>query len=210
MEKTASIECDVSGDIWRWWSHVASVSFWLLLSTGELTPCARGCPQALLFWATGSPLQYQVSASGLSESSESSSSWCDGFPRCFCMNPPRQASFSLTWEVDDTSNEFGHFFLLPSVLVSSSPSFWGNQLSWNSERSKESWNDWYWTNEEDYSTHHKWNYLWSTCLRFDVWILGSRFIQSNNQSRATLWVLDTCLIVGLMPLIVIFITTSLS
>ena len=28
--------------------------------------------------------------------------------------------------------------------------------------------------------------------------LGSRLIVSNNQSKATLWVLDTCLIVGLL------------
>ena len=35
-------------------------------------------------------------------------------------------------------------------------------------------------------------------------------ILSNNQSKATLWVLDTCLIVGLRPVIIIFITASLS
>ena len=34
----------------------------------------RGFSQALLFWATGSPLKYQVPAARLSESSESSSS----------------------------------------------------------------------------------------------------------------------------------------
>ena len=33
---------------------------------------------------------------------------------------------------------------------------------------------------------------------------------SNNQSNATLWVLDTCLIVGLLPLMIILITASLS
>ena len=43
-----------------------------------------------------------------------------------------------------------------------------------------------------------------------IWILGSKLIRPNNQSRATLWVLDTCLKVGLLPLIVIFITASLS
>ena len=32
-----------------------------------------------------------------------------------------------------------------------------------------------------------------------IWILGSKLILSNNQSRATLWVLGTCLIVGLLP-----------
>ena len=34
--------------------------------------------------------------------------------------------------------------------------------------------------------------------------LGSKLILSNNQSRATLWVLDTCLIVGLLPMNIIF------
>ena len=37
-----------------------------------------------------------------------------------------------------------------------------------------------------------------------IWIFGS-----NNQSRATLWVLETCL-VGLLPLMIILITASLS
>ena len=36
-------------------------------------------------------------------------------------------------------------------------------------------------------------------------ILESRLILSNNQSKETLWVLDTCLIVGLRPLIIISI-----
>ena len=45
----------------------------------------------------------------------------------------------------------------------------------------------------------------------DVPILNLR-IQVNpvKQTRATLWVLDTCLIVGLLPLIIILITASLS
>ena len=38
----------------------------------------------------------------------------------------------------------------------------------------------------------------------------SRLIRSNNQSRATLWVLETCPIVGLLPFIIILITASLS
>ena len=41
-------------------------------------------------------------------------------------------------------------------------------------------------------------------------IFGSRLILSNNKSRATLWVPDTCLIVGLLPLMTILITASLS
>ena len=39
---------------------------------------------------------------------------------------------------------------------------------------------------------------------------GSRLILSNNPSSATLWVLDTCLIVGLMLLMIILITAWLS
>ena len=35
-------------------------------------------------------------------------------------------------------------------------------------------------------------------------------ILSNKSSSATLWVRDTCLIVGLLPLMIIFITASLS
>ena len=52
----------------------------------------------------------------------------------------------------------------------------------------------------------------SWCLEstYLIWILGSRLILSNNQSRATLWVQDTCLIVGLLPLMIILITASLS
>ena len=62
-----------------------------------------------------------------------------------------------------------------------------------------------------------WNYFWSKCLRvwcfvsmYRIWILETRLIRPNNQSKATLWVLDTCLIVGLWPLIIILITASLS
>ena len=39
-------------------------------------------------------------------------------------------------------------------------------------------------------------------------VLPAKF--SNNQSRATLWVLETCLIVGLLSLMVILIIASLS
>ena len=43
-----------------------------------------------------------------------------------------------------------------------------------------------------------------------TWIIRSRLILSNNQSRATLWVRETCLIVRLQPVIVILITVLLS
>ena len=40
--------------------------------------------------------------------------------------------------------------------------------------------------------------------------MGSRLTLSNNQSRATLWVRETCLIVGLLSLMIISNTASLS
>ena len=43
-----------------------------------------------------------------------------------------------------------------------------------------------------------------------IWICGSNLIRSNNQSRATLWVLETCLIVDFFPFMIILITASLS
>ena len=43
-----------------------------------------------------------------------------------------------------------------------------------------------------------------------IWILESRLIRSNNQSSATLWVLESCLIEGLLPLMIILITVSLA
>ena len=55
---------------------------------------------------------------------------------------------------------------------------------------------------------------WNVCQLvvgvYLIWILVSRFFRSNNQSSATLWVLETCLIVGLLPLMIILITASLS
>ena len=43
-----------------------------------------------------------------------------------------------------------------------------------------------------------------------IWILGSNLILWNNQSSATLWVLDTCLIVELRLLIILLMTASVS
>ena len=51
---------------------------------------------------------------------------------------------------------------------------------------------------------------WFLVSTYLIWILGSKLILSNNHSRATLWVLETFLILGLRPLIIIFITASLS
>ncbi len=72
------------------------------------------------------------------------------------------------------------------------------------------------TQATNHSTHHAWNFFRSKCQRVGFWcrcfwfVLESRLIRSNNQSRATLWVLDTCLIVGLDPSIIRLITASLS
>ena len=67
------------------------------------------------------------------------------------------------------------------------------------------------------SIHHVWCFHWSACLRVGSWgqciwfgFLGSKLIRSNNQARATLWLLETCLIVGLVPFMIILITASLS
>ena len=51
---------------------------------------------------------------------------------------------------------------------------------------------------------------WFLVSMYLIWILGSKLIISNNQSSATLWVLETCLIVGLLPFMIILITASLS
>ena len=51
---------------------------------------------------------------------------------------------------------------------------------------------------------------WCEVSMWRVWILGSKLSLSNDQSRATLWVRETCLSVGLQPLIIISITGSLS
>ena len=51
---------------------------------------------------------------------------------------------------------------------------------------------------------------WFLVSMYLIWILESRLIRSNSQSRATLCVLETCLIVELLPLMIILITASLS
>ena len=51
---------------------------------------------------------------------------------------------------------------------------------------------------------------WFLVSIYLIGILGSKLILSNNQSSATLWVLETCLIVGLLLFMIIFITSSLS
>ena len=51
---------------------------------------------------------------------------------------------------------------------------------------------------------------WFLVSIYLIYIFESRLMRSKNQSSATLWVLETCLIVGLLPLIIILITASLS
>ena len=51
---------------------------------------------------------------------------------------------------------------------------------------------------------------WFLVSMYLIWIFGSKLIWSNNQSRTTLWVLETCLIGGLLPFKIILITASLS
>ena len=52
--------------------------------------------------------------------------------------------------------------------------------------------------------------IWCLVSMYLIRILGSKLILSNNPSRPTLWVLGTWLIVGLLPLIILLITASLS
>ena len=51
---------------------------------------------------------------------------------------------------------------------------------------------------------------WFLVSIYLIRILVSKLIVSNNHSKAALWILETCLIVGLLPLIIILITASLS
>ena len=66
-----------------------------------------------------------------------------------------------------------------------------------------------------HSSRVKWTLVkmsasWCLVSMYRIWIFESRLILSNNQSKATLWVLDTCLIGWVRPLIIILITASLS
>ena len=48
------------------------------------------------------------------------------------------------------------------------------------------------------------------CARILMRMALSKFIGPNNGSRSTLWVLETCLILGLRPFMIILISASLS
>ena len=79
-------------------------------------------------------------------------------------------------------NSFFFFFNFESFVL-----VWSSLSSWNSLYSKWSWNGWYFTNEEDCSTHHVWNSLWSTCLRVGVWCEcdGFEFLGPNSSCQTT-------------------------
>ena len=51
---------------------------------------------------------------------------------------------------------------------------------------------------------------WFLVSMYLIWTLGTKLIPSNIQSRTTLWVLETCLIMGLLPFMMILTTASLS
>ena len=51
---------------------------------------------------------------------------------------------------------------------------------------------------------------WFLVSMYLIWISGPKPTQPNNQSRATLWVLETCLIVRPLRFMIILITASLS
>ena len=51
---------------------------------------------------------------------------------------------------------------------------------------------------------------WCLVSMYRIWILQSRLNLLKQPTKATLWVLDTCLIEGLRPLIIILITAALS
>ena len=73
----------------------------------------------------------------------------------------------------------------------------------------------FWAQQRELPSHVKFPFAnmsasWRLVSTYLIWNFGSRLIVSNNQSRATLWVLDTCLNVGLLPLMIILITPSLS
>ena len=82
-------------------------------------------------------------------------------------------------------------------------------VSWTKGCKRTSKNSWCWTNGEDDSIHLEWICLSSTCLRvgfsvstYLIWILVSKLILSHNRSSTTLWVRNTCLIVGLRFLMI--------
>ena len=114
-----------------------------------------------------------------------------------CIVRPNSSASILLW-----------LFLHLNLFAIFSTSLQNNWWNWNGQ---------FWTNTKDGPTHHVWNFplsmmsaslfLVSMCL---IWILESKLIRSNCLSRTTLWVLETCLNVRLLPIVIILITASLS
>ena len=61
-------------------------------------------------------------------------------------------------------------------------------------------NKWFHSSRGETSLWVRVSASWFLVSMYLIWILESRLIRSNSQSRATLWVLETCLIVGLSAL----------
>ena len=135
--------------------------------------------------------------------------WC--FPRAFWCNRGKHVRIPYAASRDQIHHRLR--FCCDSFFTCIFFAFFSTSLQdnwWN-------WNGWCWTNTNDDSIHHVWNFPLSVCLRVGFWcqciwfgFLVSKLILSNNQSRATLWVLETCLIVGLLPFMIILITASSS
>ena len=100
-----------------------------------------------------------------------------------------------------------HKLLLLVLFPASTSSTWNCVYSLKESGWKKTSKDsWCWTNEEDDSTHHGWSDLQSTCQRVGFWcqciwfgFRGPSWSYQTTKSNATLWVLDACLIVGLLP-----------
>ena len=128
------------------------------------------------------------------------------FLSCCRVSPKLSASPDFWMQSDSTCrnqrrrhvhhcrSRLGHNSFCFLFDFESSSQLWSSLSSWNSWYSKWSWNGWYWTN----------NSLWSTCLRVDVWCQcnGFEFWGPNSSRQTTLWVSETCLIVGLRPFII--------
>ena len=102
------------------------------------------------------------------------------FSSCFRVSPvavsiprpldARRTCRNMRRQVHRCRFRFCHtsfFFLL--FLHPFSHRFWCSLSSWNSQRSKWSWNGWCWTNVKDCSTHHVWNFPLLVCLRVGIW-----------------------------------------
>ena len=142
----------------------------------------------------------RIRISGLEDTVEDGVAW-------WLRTAPRYQISNWLWFRDDT-------VIVITFLLSFRHGLKSNFETWT-QSSFGSCQGSYCTNTEDASI--QWNVPLLTCLR--VWFMesthvirnfGSKKNMSNNRSLATLWVLETCLRVGLLPLMVILITASSS